>query len=133
MKKVISLLICALILMTTICVVASAESGNTYTFETEDAHYTVEFNNNNLTEEQQIRVAEGLVFGNDNSAQTYGLGCTLFGHDYVYDTAYVTYHKALPYEPRCKVLTYDVTYCDDCDYYEESLKGTSYIYCCPED
>lgn len=132
MKKIVSILICALILMTALCVVASAEStgNNTYTFETEDAHYTVTFESNNLSEEQQSRVAEGLVFGKEDSAVTYGLGCTLFGHDYVYDTVYVITHKVRTTHPRCKQAIYDVTTCEDCDFYEETLIKTQFVDCC---
>lgn len=132
MKKTVSLLISTLIVMTALCVVASAESSrnNTYTFETEDTHYTVTFDDNNLSEEQQRIVAEKLVFGKDDSAQTYGLGCTLFGHDYLYDTARVVTHKVRSSQPRCKEDTYDVKYCEDCDFIEETWVDSYYIYCC---
>ena len=118
--------------MTFLCVIASAESNsnNTYTFETEDTNYTVTFDSNNLSEEQQKIVAEKLVFDNDDSTQTYGLGCTLFGHDYLYDTAYVITHKVRSSQPRCKEDTYDVKYCEDCDFMEETLINSKYIYCC---
>ncbi len=132
MKRIVSILICALILMTALCVVASAEStvNNTYTFETEDAHYTVQFNDNNLSAEQQQRVAENLVFGRDDSAATYGLGCTLFGHDYVYTTSTVTIHKVKTARPRCVKEFYDVTTCEDCDFYESTRTHYIYIDCC---
>ena len=132
MKKLISILISMLIVMTFLCVIASAESNsnNTYTFETEDTNYTVTFDGNNLSEEQQKIVAEKLVFDNDDSTQTYGLGCTLFGHDYLYDTAYVITHKVRSSQPRCKEDTYDVKYCEDCDFMEETLINSKYIYCC---
>ena len=132
MKRIVSILICTLILMTALCVVASAEStgNNTYTFETEDAHYTVTFESNNLSEEQQRRVAEGLVFGRDDSAATYGLGCTLFGHDYIYETVRVITHKVRTTNPKCKEETYDVTTCEDCDYYEATLIDTRFVDCC---
>jgi len=133
MKKTICILISMLVLMTAFCVVSSAENtgDNTYTFETEDAHYTVEFEDNDLSEEQQRIVAEKLVFNNgDDSTQTYGLGCILFGHDYKYTTANVVTHKYRATRPRCKEDTYDVEYCEDCDYMEETLIDTDYIDCC---
>jgi hypothetical protein len=118
--------------MTALCVVVSAENSikNTYTFETEDAQYTVTFNNDNLSEEQQRIVAEKLVLGNDDSTRTYGLGCILFGHDYVYTSANVVTHKVRTSQPRCREDAYDVTYCEDCDYTEETLVDSEYIYCC---
>ena len=135
MKKIISILMGLLILMTTMCICATAtsDSNNTYTYETEEAVYTVEFNDNNLTAEEQKIVSAKLVGINDGSAQTYGLGCTLFGHDYKYTTANVVTHKVRTYAPRCKKQIYDVTYCEDCDYTEQTLTTTTYIDCCAVD
>ena len=131
MKKFISFLMSMLFVMTALCFVASAESVvNTYTFENEDTHYTVTFSGDGLSEEQQQIVAEKLVFGNDDSAQTYGLGCTLFGHDYAYTSVNVVTHKVASSQPRCREDTYEVKYCEDCDYMEETLIASSYIYCC---
>lgn len=132
MKKVISIFVGLFILMSLMCVVATAQdTGSAYTFETEDAHYTVEFEDNRLSAEQQQTVAEKLVFASgDDSVQKYGLGCTLFGHDYVYTTASVIEHKVRATEPRCKKYMYDVKYCEDCDFTEETLTSTAYIICC---
>lgn len=132
MKKIISLLICVLILITTLCVVASAESASndTYVIETEDAHYTIKFDDSNLSEEQQRIVAEKLVYGNDDATQTYGLGCVLFGHDYLYTTAHVITHKVSAKKPRCLDDVYEVKYCEDCDFMEETLIDSEYIFCC---
>lgn len=133
MKRTIILLICMLTVLSVFCVVASAESmmNNTLTIETENTHFTVRFNSGILSEEQQKIVAEKLVFGDNNSsAHTYGLGCTLFGHDYLYDTVYVTSHKVAATAPRCKEDCYDVKYCEDCDFLEQTWRGSKYIYCC---
>ena len=132
MKKIVSVLTCLFILMTAFCAVASAESaGNTYTFENGDTRYTVVFTGgDDLTEEQERIIAEKLVLGSDDGAQTYGLGCTLFGHDYLYKTVTVVEHKVSASAPRCKKYYYDVKYCEDCDYTEETLQKFAYIYCC---
>lgn len=132
MKKIISILISLLIVMAALCVVASAENSinNTYTFETEEEHYTVTFNDDNLSEEQQEIVAQKLVFGSDDSAQTYGLGCVLFGHDYAYTSANVVTHKVAVSQPRCREDVYEVKYCEDCDFTEETWLYDKYIYCC---
>ena len=132
MKKVISILTSLFILMTVLCVSATADStvNNTYVFETEDAHYTVEFYDNNLTVEQQRHIAEKLIINENDLVQTYGLGCTLFGHDYKYTTASVITHKYRTSQPRCKKDLYDVKYCEDCDFTEETLTTTTYIICC---
>ena len=135
MKKTISLLISFLILMTTLCVFASAasETEAIYTYEVDDVEFTVEFEDNNLTANERSIVAEKLVGLDNNEAQTYGLGCVLFGHDYKYTTASVVEHKVYPNVPRCRKHSYDVTYCEDCDYVEQTLVKTEYITCCPVD
>ena len=132
MKKTIRILAFLLVFMTALTVVASAtgESTAVYTYETEDTEYTVTFSNDAIPQEKQEAIAKKLIGIDDSSSQTYGLICTLFGHDYVYDKANVVTHKASSTAPRCKKQTYDVTYCDNCDYYEEELVSTTYIYCC---
>lgn len=132
MKRIVSVLISFLILAMVLCGSVSAEStvNNTYTFETGDTHYTVEFFDNNLTKEQQKIVAEKLVMVEYDTNQTYGLGCTLFGHDYKYTTASVIRHKVRSSAPKCVKDMYDVTYCEDCDYTKQTLTGSINIYCC---
>lgn len=134
MKKVISVFLSFVLLMMSISVLASATSASnsTYTFETEEAVYTVEFNDNNLTAEEQEHVAAKLANIEYNAAAPANILCDIFGHDYKYTTASVIAHKARTYSPRCKRSTYDVTYCEDCDYTVETLTGSAYIYCCDE-
>ncbi len=135
MKKIISILMSLLILMSTMCIWATAtsESNNTYTFDTEEAVYTVEFNDNNLTAEEQELVAAKLAGIEYNAAAPANILCDIFGHDYEYTTASVITHKVRTYAPRCKKQMYDVTYCEDCDYTEQTLTLTTYIDCCAED
>ena len=132
MKKTIRVLAFLLVMMTALTIVASAfgENTTTYTYETEDIEYTVTFSDNTTPKEKQEAIAQKLIGLNDSSAQTYGLGCILFGHDYLYDTVHVVTHKVRATAPRCKQDSYDVTYCEDCDYFEEDLYATTYIYCC---
>lgn len=131
MKKVISILICVLIVMSTMCIIATASSATTnkYTYTIDDTNYTVEFEDNNLTSEEQEILARRILGLESSDVQTCGLGCTLFGHDYKYTTS-VTQHKVRDSAPRCKVCIYDVTYCEDCSYTDETLTSTSYQNCC---
>lgn len=135
MKKTIRVLAFLLIIMTSLTIVASAfgENTTTYTYETEDTEYTVIFSDSSIPQEKQEAIAQKLIGLDDSSAQTYGLGCTLFGHDYLYDTVHVVTHKAKASQPRCKQQTYEVTTCEDCDYFKEELMTTTYINCCPLD
>ncbi len=135
MKKLTCLLISILIVMSSVCICATATSAsnNTYTYKIENVTYTIEFEDNNLAPDKQSIVAEKLIGLDAGEVQTYGLGCVLFGHDYQYTTASVVQHKAATYAPRCKKQSYDVKYCEDCDYTEQTLKAVNYINCCPED
>lgn len=135
MKNTIRFLAFLLVIITALTVgaAASGESTTTYTYETEDAEYTVVFSNSSMPAEKQEAIARRLIGIDDSSIQTYGLGCTLFGHDYLYDQANVITHKVKATAPRCKSQSYNITYCEDCDYYEEQLVSVIYIYCCPED
>lgn len=132
MKKVLSILTSMLILMTTMCfwATATSASNSTHTYETEDSVYTIEFNDNNLSLEEQKTVVAKLMGLDEDYAQTYGLGCTLFGHDYKYTSVNVITHKYRSSAPRCKKDMYDVKYCEDCDYTEETWTSSAYIYCC---
>jgi len=133
MKRIISILICAFVLMTTAAVIAAASDNGVYVYVIDDTEYTVEFSDNSISAEKKELIAQSLVGLTDDSAQTYGLGCTLFGHDYKYTTSAVTIHKAYTSAPRCQRSIYDVTYCEDCDYSEQTLVSIRRIDCCPED
>ena len=135
MKNTVRALALLLVLITTLAVTASAsgESTNVYTYTVEDTEYTVIFSGSSIPQEKQETIAQRLIGADDSSAQTYGLGCTLFGHDYLYDTVYVIKHKAKSLSPRCERMTYNITYCEDCDYFEETPVSSRYIVCCPED
>ncbi len=133
MKKAINLLVCAVIIMTSICVAAGATGNNTVECEANGIEYTVEFEDPALTEEKKVSIANDLIGTNESEIMTANLLCSLFGHDYKYTTASVTQHKASSIAPRCKYQSYDVTYCSRCDYTEQKLVAVNYIDCCPED
>jgi len=133
MKKIISLLTCILIMMMSMSVYVSATDNNTYEYSAKDKQYTVEFHDSNLSMEQQSVIADKLVGFESNQAIPVNIWCDIFGHDLITSTASVITHKARVSEPRCKKQTYEVTACEDCDYSEQTLIGTAYIYCCAAD
>ncbi len=132
MKKAINLLICTLIIMTSICVSTSAGS-NTVECEANGIEYTVEFEDPALTEEKKTSIANALIGTSESEIMTANLLCSLFGHKYKDTVASAIQHKASAIAPRCKKQTFDVKYCENCDYTEQTLLGTTYINCCPED
>lgn len=133
MKKIICILICLLMVMSSVCVIASATSNNVVEYIKDDTKYTVEFEDSTVSEEKKVVIANALIGTDEAEIMTANIWCDLFGHDYKYTTASVVQHKAKIYAPRCKKQSYDVTYCEDCDYTEQTLKSVVYIECCPED
>ncbi len=132
MKKLTSLLICVLIIMSVATVAVSAvDNVNTYDYVVDGVEYTVEFTDSGLSEEKEAIIAERLVSGEEPSVQTYGLGCDLFGHDYVLVNVPVIVHKVNATAPRCREDIYRVLTCEDCDLYKTEIKSSSFIYCCP--
>ncbi len=134
MKRIISALMCLVLLCVAASSVSAAGDNGVYRYEIDGVEYTVTFEDDGLSSDAEEAIAESLVGLRDDSAHTYGLGCILFGHDWAVRQAYVTQHKARATEPRCIMRTYDVTYCEDCDEIKERLLVSSvYISCCPKD
>jgi hypothetical protein len=113
--------------------VSAIEDKNRYEYQVDKTKYTVEFMDGALSAEMQERVANRMIYGNDPEMQKYGLSCILFGHDLKASKVSVVTHKVYKYAPRCKQEIYDVTICEKCDYQTQTLYGTTYIDCCPED
>ena len=133
MKKIISVFMAVMLFALSATLITSASENPVVVITTEDAEYTVEFENANLAQEQREAIAHNLVFGKDDNIQTYGLMCTLFGHKTEENKVSVITHKVRSSSPRCKREMYTVTTCTRCDYQEQELTSTSYIVCCPVD
>lgn len=133
MKKILSVFMALTLCVLSVALITSASEKPTVVITTDDAEYTVEFENTNLSEEQREAIAHNLVFGKDDTVQTYGLMCTLFGHKTEENKVSVITHKVRTSSPRCKRESYLVTICTRCDYQEQELTSTSYIVCCPID
>ena len=133
MKKLRSLIILALFIMLSTNVLALTSSAGVLEFAEENIIVTFD-ENTTLTEEQQLMVAERLVYGasGDDGAATYAW-CWLTGHDYTYDTVQVITHKKSVDRPRCYRETYNVETCTKCDHMSEELLTAVYIICCPEE
>lgn len=101
----------------------------------EDKNITVKFSSDSkLSYEKRQLIADGIVYGyfQDNNATTYSW-CWLVGHDLSADAVTTIEHKVDVLEPRCIERIYKVETCSACDYINETLESTIYIYCCPED
>lgn len=113
--------------------ITSASENPVVVITTKETEYTVEFENTNLSEEERQAIAYNLVFGKEDAAQTYGIMCSLFGHKTEQNTVAVITHKFKAIAPRCQRQSYLVTTCTRCDYQEQELSSTIFIYCCPEE
>lgn len=133
MKRITSLMMCLIIMMTSMCIFASAEGNGTYEFEVDGEEYTVEFVSSDLSAEKQETVAARLVGLEVSEPVPANILCNLFGHDYEYSTTYVTHHKVATIAPRCQRKYYDITTCSRCDYYSETYTRAALIYCCAEE
>ena len=133
MKKIISVFMAVVLFVISATLITSASENPVVIITTEDAEYTIEFENTNLSEEKRQTIANNLVFGKENDIQTYGLMCSLFGHKTEENTVLVVSHKYKAISPRCKRDSYLVTTCTRCDYQEQELYASIYIVCCPED
>lgn len=132
MKRIICALMCFVLLIATGTVVSASNETGVYEYEINNVEYTVEFEDKSISPDTMEMIAESILGLRDDYAQTYGLGCTLFGHDWVTKTVFVTEHKVYATIPRCLRHTYHVTYCEDCDKTkEETLFSTTLVNCCP--
>jgi hypothetical protein len=115
------------------CIVADAMDNGIYTYDFDGTEITVEIEDNSISAEKKESIAKSLLGNTESDIMVAYIWCDLFGHEYKYTTATVIEHKVNKYNPRCKTKLYDVTYCNDCDYTEQTLLATSFINCCPEE
>jgi len=67
---------------------------------------------------------------NDGDITTYGITCTLFGHNLENTAVETITHKVRTTSPRCLKKTYAYSACTRCDYETSELVKSSYIACC---
>jgi len=101
---------------------------------------TVVFENESVLSEERKEYLTNLVmhyhiYGsfNDDLTSTYGLMCTLFGHDEIYDSVSTIEHKVSDTQPRCYRTDYEVITCSRCDYESITPVDSYYYPCCPND
>ena len=126
MKKIISLILSLCIILSLGVIPASAEEA----VETNDV--TIIIHNEDISEETKEKL---IAFYSDpeshnDTAATYGLTCTLFGHKLESATTTVITHKVRSTTPRCQEKIYNYEACTRCDYENSTLLSTAYIDCC---
>lgn len=86
------------------------------------------FDEGTSTEIQERIIAD--FTNEDDGAVTYGLTCTIFGHNIETGYTSTVTHKARATDPRCLKETFSYEICSRCDYSEYTLVASSYISCC---
>jgi len=96
-----------------------------------DENITIKFNpDDSLDDNRKLFIANALVYGAPKQTRAW---CWLTGHSLREYTLTSLKHRVEPLDPRCLRSIYDVTVCDNCDYYEEVLLTSVLVSCCPKD
>lgn len=130
MKRFIStILIIVIVLSMPIITTASEITGNIVNI----GSFTVEFSaNSSFTTDKQNYLAQYIVDNGsvEESATTYNLLCTLFGHDTTTESITVIEHCVSDTQPRCIKSLQELTACSRCDYVDIVEISSIYVYCC---
>lgn len=127
MKKILTSIILTFVLITGLTI-------SPYALETSDFHedVTVNFKEDSIfTDAEKEIITNYFKSGNDGQAETHGLTCTLFGHDYKEEYITAITHKVYDNIPRCVEEVYEVNICTRCSHTESRRIGLSRINCCP--
>lgn len=129
MKKIISLVLVFVSIFSAMSISAYAEdtTENTVTVTVNGVEFV--FDADTSEDFRNKAIAHHFSHG-DNSATTYGLTCTLFGHKLESSVITTVTHKVSSTAPRCLRETYDTEACTRCDYANATLISATYIYCC---
>lgn len=131
MKKIISLVMVIVSLFSVMSMSVYAEDTNENTVSV--VVNETEFIFDGETSEDFREKAIAVYFEDNNSeAGTYGLTCTLFGHDFEESIVLAIIHKDKATDPRCLEETYKMEACTRCTYARKTLMCASYISCCDE-
>lgn len=126
MKKIIAFIMAVTLVFSAMSISVYAEDANEISVTVNGIEFIFEAG----TSEEVIDKFIADYFNPEDNAQTYGLTCTLFGHDIETTTTIVITHNVSTSAPRCLKKTYDVETCTRCDYTSKKLINQEYIYCC---
>ncbi len=129
MKKIISLILVVVSLLSVMSISVYAEDTVENTITVIENETTFVFDAN-TTEDFRNKFIDHYFSHDNNGATTYGLTCTLFGHKLESSVVKAITHKAKATAPRCLQETYEMEVCTRCDYTNPILIGSTYISCC---
>lgn len=129
MKKIIALIMAVVSVFSVMTISAYAQN-----IEEETVTVTVENTdfifNSNTTEEFRSKFIASYLNPVDDGAETYGLTCTLFGHNLESSIVTSVTHNVRTTAPKCLQEKYNVETCTRCDYTNKTLISSTYISCC---
>lgn len=125
-KKITSLFLAIVILSCIFIMPANAVETETH------EHTEIIIVNQNISEETKEKAIAFYTNGGEEQEgiATYGLTCTLLGHDTEITRVYKINHEVRATDPRCLKKTYSYKACTRCDYEESTLVSSIYISCC---
>ena len=132
MKKFVACLLFFAILLLPVVSVNAEETHEVGVYEYEYIDVEIIFSENTrFNEDQRQRIAD--ILANGVAPVETRAWCWLTGHKYVSDGVTVITHKDRTYSPRCLQQFYEITTCENCNYYAEELLASQHIVCCPEE
>ena len=125
-NKLLSFIVALATLLCAVIIPANATEAHT------NEHIEIYIENENISEETRNKIITFYSNGGEEQEgiATYGLTCTLFGHNLENSTVSTVTHKVRTTSPRCLKKIYAYESCTRCDYESSSLKTSSYIVCC---
>lgn len=103
-------------------------AGAYQTYSSDDVQ--VVFAENSVFTVQEKELIEKYFCGEADIGETYGLRCTLFGHDYKTEYVDVIRHKVRSTRPRCIDDLYKTQICTVCSDTVSTLVSSKSIDCC---
>ncbi|MBQ9112235.1 MAG: hypothetical protein IJY08_01490 [Clostridia bacterium] len=127
MKKTLTLIISIIICISICFCISVSANSNPIIIENTEVFFEETCN---LSNDAKQQIAEEIVYGSP-SVSTYGLSCTIFGHDCTIELVTTITHYAQNTYPKCLQETWEVETCTKCG---ESITQTrvnyKYIDCC---
>lgn len=124
MKKICTM-ICLLIGLMLLLMTAAVAY---YTYASNDVQ--VVFAENSVFTAQEKELIEKHFCGDTDKNETYGLRCTLFGHNYKTEYVDVIRHKVRSTRPRCIDDLYKTQICTVCSDTVSTLVSSQSVDCC---
>lgn len=123
MKKIIAILILCVTLLLSLGVIAAA-------YQNHEDCVNVIFTENSVFTDEEKQVIENYFKESIDDTNSYGIRCTLFGHNYITELVDVIRHKVRATKPRCDKETYETKICSVCSHTVSELIFLTSTNCC---